>query len=522
MKRFLSVFLPDWAIERRHGRMAPANGRKLHEDEALALVATSESGQRITALNAAARRLGLSPGMALADARAIHPALQVAHADLAGDDQALIRLALWCQSYSPFTRAEPPDGVSLDITGCAHLFGGEEGLIETLAGRLEDFGLTARLAVAPTIGAAWGLARHAPDPRLVVQREGLHQHLAPLSAAALRLPPEMLLSLDKLGLKKIGDLLGKPRAPLAARFGPQILRRLDEALGHEEESFAPLGPPVLHFAVCHFVEPVITQKAVEIAVGRLTRDLAASLERAGKGARRMELQLFRVDGWLEALPLATSTATRDPRHLARLFCERLDRIEDRAGFGFEAARLVAHLVEDKAAQQEDMDGAAAAAGSDGIAPLLDRLVNRFGAARVTRPLPRPSYVPERAAGFASVLEETEHHDWFAHARIVEDGAAFARPLFLFATPEPIAAIAEVPDGPPTRFEWRRRAYRVARAEGPERIAPEWWLVPAGADRTTRDYYRVEDEAGHRLWLFRDGLYERGGAAPRWFVHGVFA
>lgn len=524
MKRFLSVFLPHWPIERRHGRMAltTANGRRLRESEPLALVTTSDSGQCITALNQAAGRLGLSPDMALADARAIHPALQVAHADLAGDDHALTRLALWCRCYSPFARADPSDGISLDITGCAHLFGGEAGLLEAVAMRLAGFGLTVRLAIAPSIGAAWGFARHASESRLVASRGSLRELLGPLPVAALRLPHETLSALEKLGLKRIGDLLGKPRAPLTARFGPILMRRLDEVLGHEEESFVPLGPPVLHFVECRFAEPVTTRQAIEVAIRRLTHDLATALEKAGKGARRMEFQLFRVDGRLETLPLATSTATRDACHITRLLCERLDRIEDRAGFGFEVARLIAHLVEDKDAQQQDMDGAAPVAGSDDIAPLLDRLVNRFGADRVTRPSPCPSYIPERSARFVSVLEENGNRDWFAHARIVQDGAAFVRPLFLFAAPEPVTAIAEVPDGPPTRFEWRRMVHRVTRTEGPERIAPEWWLAPAGASRATRDYYRVEDEAGRRFWLFRDGLYERERDAPRWFIHGMFS
>jgi protein ImuB len=500
--------------------LSTANGQRLRESEPLALVTTSDSGQHITALNDAAGRAGLSLGMALADARAIYPALQVAHADLAGDDHALTRLALWCQCYSPFTRADPPDGVSLDITGCAHLFGGEAGLVAALAGRLASFGLTARHAVAPTIGAAWGLSRHAPEPRLIAPRQNLHQLFAPLPIAALRLPPETVPALAKLGLKKIGDLLGKPRAPLTARFGPLLVHRLDEALGHAEESFTPLTPPTVYFAECRFAEPICTQDAIAIAIDRLTQDLAASLETAGKGVRQMELRLFRVDGWVEALPLATSTATRDAAHMARLLCERLDRIADHAGFGFEVARLVAHRVEDKAAKQEDMDGATLS--SSDIAPLLDRLVNRFGANNVTHPLPDQSYIPERAAHFSSVLAEIEDHDWSAHARIVQDGAAFSRPLFLFAMPEPVTTIAEVPDGPPTRFEWRRIAHRVTLVEGPERIAPEWWLVPTGAGRTTRDYYRVEDEAGHRFWLFREGLYEREGDQPRWFIHGMFA
>ncbi|RNF35037.1 Y-family DNA polymerase [Paracoccus methylarcula] len=502
--------------------LTAADGQRLREDKPLVLITTSETGQHITALNTAARGMGFRPGMTLADARAIHPALQVAHADPAGDERALIRLALWCQCYSPFTRADPPDGISLDITGCAHLFGGEAGMMENISKRLSGFGLSARLAIAPTIGTAWGLARHAPDPCHISHPRKLRDDLAPLPIAALRLSPEIRRALEKLGLKRVGDLVDKPRAPLAARFGSQLMRRLDTAMGYEEESFTPLSPPVSHVAECRFVEPIITRKGVEIAVERLTRDLADMLEKAGKGARRVELRLFRIDGWFETVPLATSTATRDPHHLCRLLCERLDRIEQRAGFGFEAARLSAIQIEDKPAQQEDMDGPVHDSGRNDISPLLDRLVNRFGPDRVTRALPCPSHIPERAFRFVSVLEKTGTPDWPAHARTVQDGADFARPLLLLAPPEPIIAIAEAPDSPPARFEWRREPHRVTRAEGPERIAPEWWRTHEDASRTTRDYYRVEDEAGHRFWLFRDGLYERAGNAPRWFIHGIFA
>ncbi len=526
MKRFLSVFLPRWPIERRVTRPGDAasimHGQKPREDEPLVLVTTTDSGQHITALNQPAEALGFSPGMALADARAIHPALSVAHADLPGDERALIRLALWCQCFSPFTRPDFPDGVSLDITGCAHLFGGEAKLVDTLAQRLGGFGLTARLALAPTIGAAWALARHAPSGRLIVSREALHRHMAPLPVCALRLEQNTTEAMEKLGLKHVGDLIGKPRAPLAARFGPSALRRLDEALGHEEESFRPLNPPHLHAAQCRFAEPLVTQEAIEIAIGRLSRDLCAMLEKAGKGVRRVELRLFRVDGWFEALPLATSTATRDAGHLARLLGERLDRIEDRAGFGFEAASLTAFSVETLAMRQEDLGDDALTTRDGDIAPLLDRLVNRFGARNVTRAEPHASFLPERAARAVSVLKPVQSHDWQAHARCIQDGAAFARPLFLFAVPEPVTTLAGVPDGPPTRFEWRRVAHRVVRAEGPERIAPEWWRAPLGASRKTRDYFRIEDEAGRRFWLFRDGLYERDEETPCWFIHGVFA
>lgn len=526
MKRFLSVFLPRWPIERRITRTGsatpPGDGQKPRDNEPLVLVTTTDNGQRITALNRAAGALGFSPGMALADARAIHPALKVAHADLQGDERALIRLALWCQCFSPFTRPDFPDGVSLDITGCAHLFGGEAALVDTLATKLDGFGLTARLALAPTIGGAWALARHAPAEKLIVSRDALHMHMAPLPVCALRLEHNTVEAMEKLGLKHVRDLIGRPRAPLAARFGPFALRRLDEALGHEEESFHPLNLPLLHAAHCRFAEPVVTQEAIEIAIQRLACDLCVKLEKAGKGARRVELRLFRVDGWFEALPLATSTATRDAGHLGQLLGERLERITDRAGFGFEAASLTALTVENLAMRQDDLGDSPQSGRTGDIAPLLDRLVNRFGAQNVTRAAPHASFLPERASQAVPVLRKVSDHDWQAHLRHIQDGAAFARPLFLFPVPEPVTTLAGVPDGPPSRFEWRRVAHRVVRAEGPERIAPEWWRAPFGASRKTRDYFRIEDDAGRRFWLFRDGLYERDEEAPRWFLHGVFA
>lgn len=495
-------------------------GNLLPPDEGRPLVLSdnAQSGARITATNAAAEAQGLFTGMPVTDARAIFPALEVYPADSAGDVEALTRLALWGQRYSPFTRIEGEDGISLDITGCAHLFGGEEGLMDDLAQRLESFGLSARLAIAPTLGAAWAAARHAPSAHAIIATGEISEALAAFPVAALRLSEETVAALDKLGLKQIGLLIGKPRGALVARFGMLLVMRLDQALGQADESFNPLTPPPVYRADCRFAEPVTLLADIEATVKHLSRELAEALYKAGKGARRIELVLYRVDGWFEALELRTSALSRDARHLSRLICERLERIEERAGFGFEAATLAAFDVERGDAQQHGLDTGAPGEAEGDISELLDRFANRFGAASVTRFVPRQSYVPEKAVEALSVLEPIALQDWSAHARHLMDDTPLARPILLFGRPEPVDVIFETPDHPPTRFAWRRIAHRIVRADGPERIAPEWWSAAPGE---TRDYYRVEDEAGHRFWLYRQGFYERQGEPASWFIHGVF-
>lgn len=498
------------------------DGPPPHEAKPFVLSAQSQNGQRLAATNAAAEKIGLYPGMALTDARALYPALAVEHADPKGDAEALKKLALWSQCYSPFTRDEPPDGVLLDVTGCAHLFGGESALLETFQQRLQSFGLTARLAIAPTIGAALAASRHGLDERIIVSGEKISSRLRAFPVSALRIEEKTVRALERVGLKRIGDLLGKPRAPLAARFGPELVRRLDQALGKEDETFRALTPTPFYRAGQRFAEPIITLASMEVVVERLTHDLSNKLEKAGKGARRLELCFYRVDGCFEALEVRTSAVTREAKHLARLLTERLDQVKDNAGFGFEAATLSAFDAEDIAAYQDGLlAGGAFPEKTADPAPLLDRLVNRFGARNVMRLAPRESHLPERAAQTVSVLRKTPSDDWRRHLKVINNGAAFPRPLLLFQTPEPVTAISLAPDSPPMRFEWRRQAHLITRADGPERIAPEWWRTNTGESKKTRDYYRLEDEQGRRFWLYRDGLYEREGDEPRWFIHGLF-
>ena len=501
--------------------MRQGNGLPPDTREPLVLSTMAQSGAQITATNPAAEAQGLSVGMTIADARAIYPSLLVEPGDEKGDYEALCRLALWCQRYSPFTRIDEPDGICIDSTGCAHLFGGETGMAEDIADRLHGFGLTASVAISPAIGASWALARYGASDITIVPAGATHEHIAPLPVSGLRLEADTVSALKKLGLRQIGMLTGKPRAPLASRFGRRLVTRLDQALGLEEESFNPLFPPPAYRVDRHFVEPVVTLTAIEEVVHRLTRELARTLEHAGKGARRVELSLYRVDGWVEPLALRTSSLSRDARHLARLLCERLDTIRDHTGFGFEAASLSAFDVENFTAIQQEMAGHDTAASHESdLAQLLDRLVNRFGPHNVTRFVPRESYLPERTARRISVLDAQPKYGWSDHNLALSGRTVFARPLLLLDPPEPIEVIVEMPDKPPAHFTWRGMSHRVMRADGPERIAPEWWVI-GDPQRQTRDYYRVEDREGNRFWLYRDGLHERAGDDPHWFMHGLF-
>ncbi|MFZ5616236.1 MAG: DNA polymerase Y family protein [Pseudomonadota bacterium] len=528
MRRFLSVWLPRWPIERRFRRTAAIwvkDGLAPFDAEPVVLAAASQRGPRVTAATTAAERLGICVGMPLADARALYPSLMVAAADPQGDLAALSRLALWHQRYSPYARMDAPDGIAVDITGCAHLFGGEKAMLAELADRLDRFGLTARLAIGPTIGAAWAYARYGASAQAIIAHEALCDHLAALPVSALRLEEDTVAALSRLGLKRIGDLLGKPRAPLAARFGSELILRLDQAFGWQSEVFSPLSQPPSYHATCRFVEPLITAPSIELAVHRLAETLTVKLTSAGKGARKLSLSLFRLDGWVETLDIQTSALalSHDADHLTRLFGERLERIESLAGFGFEAATLGAFFVEDLIPHQPVLkNGEERKEGSDDLARLIDRLAIRFGAENVVRYAPAMSYLPEGSARSFPALQGAERCDWPRHARALQGGEHFGRPLLLFAAPESVTTLAEVPDGPPVKFEWRRISHRVMRTDGPERIAPEWWRRSGAKSRKTRDYYRVEDEAGRRFWLYREGLHERGGDQPRWFIHGMFA
>jgi len=511
-----------------------------------AVLAVSIGSRRlVSAVNPAAEAQGILPGLALADARAQLPGLAVAAADPEGDAAALLRLAQWCGRFSPWTAPHGPDGVLLDITGCAHLAGGEDRLGAELVARLARRGVTARIGIADTVGGAWAGAQTGDKPVTVIAPGATRAALAPLPIRALRINEDTHAALDRLGLARIGDLYRLSRADLAARFDAVLLERLDEALGEGRAAISPLPPAPPRWVRRQFAEPIATAEDIAAATRLLIEVLCGHLRNEALGARLLILTLHRVDRESQSLAIGTARPNRDIDHLARLFAEHLPKIDP--GLGIEDMILAAKTVEPLAPAQLKLPvvvspsltspcpGLAGAStkelenrkfvsgppeaghdeifsgGADDTASLIDRLANRLGPRAVGRFAPRESHLPERAQHF--------HFDFASPPANIWDPAK-PRPVRLLSPPEPIEAVAPVPDDPPLMFRWRRRLHRVARAEGPERLMGEWWRGEREA-RLLRDYYRVEDEHGRRYWLFRSGLY-RPGVKARWFMHGFNA
>jgi protein ImuB len=520
VSRIVSVWLPRWPILRFFTEQARslASRKAIDGKRPFVLAAAAAGGPRVAAVNAAAEADGIGAGDPVADARArAGDMLQVRTAEPAADAAALRRLALWATRYtpavSPWGEESGADGFFLDATGSAHLWGGEEALLADLAQRLDRFGLPPRLAIAGTPGMAWALSRFHREPRCVLPPGQESEALAPLPIEALRLLPETYAMLRRLGFKRAGALIGKPRAPFAARFPVELLRRLDQALGRAPEPLALLAPPPVYRSLRQLLEPIVTQEAIVTVATQLMQELAPSLERDGAGARTLRLTLFRVDGEVRTIEIGLTAPTRSPAHVARLIGLELERIVESidAGFGFETVELAVTGHERLLPRQTVLQPADEAGNAESLAALIDRLRQRLGGRRVCRLVPLESHLPERAEARRPAGTRTEA--WPA------PDAARPRPVLLLRNAEPAEVTALVPDGPPRRLRWRGKRRRIVAAEGPERIAAEWWRSRKA--QPTRDYFLVEDETGRRLWLYRDGLYGHEAGVPRWFVHGVF-
>ena len=514
MRRVMYLWLQHWPIDRRRLSRRKDSGAPT-EEVPFATVADAAGRRLLAAVNPAAAGSGLAPGMPLADALSFHPALATAAAEPTEDAAALRRLAEWCRRYSPWTAPDGTDGVRVEITGSAHLWGGETALAADLAARLDRRHLASRIAIADTVGAAWAMARFAEGKSLVILPSGdCRAALSPLPVEALRLDPATAQGLRRVGLKRVGDLAAMPRDALTRRFGEMVARRLDQAQGDLPEPLSPLGEAPTRRVRLSFAEPIADPADLMRATERLVEDLVPRLAREGIGARRLDLAFHRIDGRVERIRLGTARPSRDPGHLAALFKERLDTVDP--GLGIEDVILAVFAVEPLSAEQIGFPGHPTSCETSGIAPLLDRLGNRLGLAALSRLEPRASHIPERASVLVPVGS--------AHSRtpVAQAPDKPPRPIRLFEPQEAVEAFWLLPDDPPFRFTWRRRRHRVTRADGPERIADEWWRPEGcGTVDAIRDYYRVEDEEGRRFWLFRSGFHG-GNQPPRWFVHGVFS
>jgi len=512
IRRYLALWFPYMPADRL--RRGPGCG--LAPETPLAFTDKVKGALRLAAVDQAARSLGLEPGMALADARARVPMLEAVERDETSDRAWLERLADGSVRYTPMVALDPPNGVILDVTGCAHLFGSEAGLAADVEARMAKLGMTLRHAFASTPGAAHALARYQA---LAVKDEAAAIKRLPVTA--LELEPEATQGLLRAGLKTVGDMAARPMAAIAARFGREAVEALRHLLGEISRPIKPRIRPAPIRTERRFAEPVARTEFALQVLGELAAEAGRQLEQVQAGGRRFEAAFFRSDGLVRPLAVETSQPTRDPKLVIRLFDERVEGLNDPIdpGFGFDLIRLMVPIIEPLAAAQLRLEGGAARDAE--VAALIDRLSTRLGRERVRRLVPVDTHIPEQMQLALPAVEAGMPAATWSQS---PTGEPPLRPLHLFDPPQPIDVIAEVPDGPPHRFRWRRAFHEVRRFEGPERIASEWWKRRDGAvDKAglTRDYYRVEDARGRRFWIFRHGLYEEK-PDPKWYLHGLFA
>jgi protein ImuB len=529
MRRIASIWLPGLAIERwaRTADCAP--------DAPVILTVEGSHGPIIYAVTRAAAERGAQPGARVTDAKALDPTLMPMPADPEGDAALVQSLARWAGRWSPLVEVDD-DGLRLDVTGVAHLFGGERGLVADIRKRFAAIGLSVRMAIAPTATASWALAHYGQKSATICTRD-TGAKLADLPVAALRLPPEAVHVLQRLGLKTIGTLAGIERRALARRFreADNPVDALDRALGRKPEPLTAVPAERQPRALLKLEEPATHPEAAGQALERLIPELVLQLQQRHLGARRLSLTGYRVDGTTAVASVATSIPSREPKHLQRLFFDKAAELNPE--FGFDAFALTADWAESLSSAQDSL--IEEPGGERELARLVDRLTVKLGPKRVCKPQPQESHLPERASGWTAAVSSPALAGEVARAARrrgllpPQDPSTSSagppplgiegrkmRPQRMLDRPEAIDVIYATPEGMPRRFVWRRAVHDITRAEGPERIAPEWWRQPSTA--RLRDYYRVEDVAGRRYWIYREGVIGDGrGGAPNWFIHGLF-
>ncbi|NCD67999.1 Y-family DNA polymerase [Mucilaginibacter agri] len=498
-KRFASIWFRHLLTDQKAIRQPGLKGK------AYVFAEPDHGRMLVTALNEEAYQFGVTEGMTVADARVIAPDLLVFDGKPGRNLKLLTGLAEWCLRYTPLVQLDPPDGLLLDITGCTHLKGGEPAYLREIASRLKTAGYDVRMAIADTIGAAWGMARCASSGLIVP--EGTHRNaLMPLPPSALRLPIDILLKLQNLGLHQISSFIYMPNAVLRRRFGKNMVLRLQQALGQEVEYLFPIKEPLPYSERLECLEPISTRPVIEIALHRLLEKLGKRLYGEGLGVRSAMLTWYRMDGKNGNITIGTNHASNRKEHLFKLFFSKLDTIAP--GLGIELFVLDALKTEATTDKQSELWSAKGGTDNEEVAELLDRLAGRIGAVHIHRYLPGEHYWPERTPKRDTDLKKAPASEWRTDK---------PRPMQLLDRPEPIEAMALTPDYPPRMFIWRGEQHIVVAADGPERIEREWWLEPG----EHRDYYIAEDEAGRRYWLFRSGHYSASNQ-QHWYLHGFFA
>ncbi|MEP6596845.1 MAG: DNA polymerase Y family protein [Ginsengibacter sp.] len=498
-KRFVSIWFrnlkTDWFIRRQPGL----------NEVPFVLVSPDHGRMIVTASNILAQKKGVEINMALADARAIIPSLQFFDDEPERSLKLLKALSEWFIRYTPAVALDLPDGLMLDVTGCAHLWGGERQYLMDIFNRLKNFGYNIRIASADTIGTAWAIARFGQS-EFIIETGQQTAALLPLPPSALRLETETIERLEKLGLRQINNFINMPRSALHRRFGQYLLKRLDQALGYEEETIQPVHLIEPYHERLPCMEPIVTATGIEIALQRLLDILCYRLQQEEKGLRVALFKSYRVDGKIEKIEIGTHRPSCNSKHLFKLFEIKISGIEP--ALGIELFILEAVKVEELSAVQEKLWNDNGALNDTGLFELLDRIAGKLGANHIRCYIPDEHYWPERSFKPSFSINEKLETLWKVDR---------PRPLQMLPKPEPIEVTAPIPDYPPMLFRYKGKLHKITKADGPERIEPEWWLQ----EEQHRDYYYVEDEEGHRYWLFRSGHYDID-RSYRWFIHGFFA
>lgn len=472
------------------------------QTQPFALALMERNRRVVKAVNAIAQQKGVYPDMVVADCRALVPDLEVYDYDPQQPAKLLSALAEWCIRFTPGVSVDLPDSLILDASGCTHLWGGETEYASDIQKRFKEFGYTTRIAIADTIACGWAISHFGSD-QSIINPDGQAKAIEHLPPAALRLEPKTSEKLAKLGLKTIGSFMRMPRAALRRRFGKHVLQRLDQALGAEMELVDPIEPVTPYQDRLPSLEPIRTAVGIEIALKELLVNLCARLNRESMGLRKCELRCYRIDGNIQKIEIGTSKPSRNEAHLFKLFEIRINEIEP--DLGIELFVLHASIVEELLATQDAL-WAASAADESMLAELVDRLEGKAGESTMQRFLPAEHYWPEHAFRKTSSLTEKPTTSWRTD---------LPRPLHILPKPEKIEVMVRMPDYPPLLFIYKGERHKVTKADGPERIEQEWWTQTG----EYRDYYCVEDEQGHRYWLFRLGDYMN--ADVKWFLHGFF-
>ena len=497
-KRYVSIwfrhFTTDWfTLRQPHYKNVP-----------FVLKASSRGRVLITAINKKAEQMGLSVGMALADARAIVPELEALDDQPTLPERLLKRLAEWCIRFTPVAAIDLPDGLILDASGCSHLWEGDDLYVEDITKKLNARGYDVRTAMADTIGVAWGMARFGKMPLVIPENKHIDA-LMSLPPEALRLEPEAIQRLHKLGLTQVRQLMEIPRPALRKRFGAQALMRLDMALGQEIEPINPIVPKEPFHERLPCLEPIRTAPGIEIAIKKLLEALCTRLQQEQKGLRKAIFKGYRMDGKVEQIEIGTSGASNHADHIFRLFQPKLQTIEP--ALGIELFTLDAPKVESYRPKAVNLWEGSGNLEDTRLSELIDRLASKIGTQAIHRYLPDEHHWPERSFRPATSLKEKRAIPW---PRVKP------RPIRLLQKPQPIEVTAPIPDYPPMLFRYNGKLHQVVKADGPERLEQEWWIQQG----QHRDYYQVEDEHGHRYWLFRLGHYD--DPKFQWFLHGFFA